>query len=62
MVYSCAWWQDGASDLAQAQEAKLALACRKLGLQPGMRVLDIGCGWAASWATPRNTMGCTASA
>ena len=45
MVYSCAWWQDGASDLAQAQEAKLALACRKLGLQPGMRVLDIGCGW-----------------
>jgi cyclopropane-fatty-acyl-phospholipid synthase len=42
--YSCAYWH-GASDLDQAQEAKLDLVCRKLGLKPGMTVLDIGCGW-----------------
>ncbi|RPE81874.1 cyclopropane fatty acyl phospholipid synthase [Vulcaniibacterium tengchongense] len=49
LVYSCGYWRgrDGAplQDLDSAQEAKLDLACRKLGLQPGMRVLDIGCGW-----------------
>jgi len=44
MVYSCAYWND-AKDLATAQEAKLDLICRKLRLEPGMRVLDIGCGW-----------------
>ncbi len=48
MVYSCAYWRrDGREldDLGQAQEAKLDLVCRKLGLEPGMRLLDIGCGW-----------------
>jgi cyclopropane-fatty-acyl-phospholipid synthase len=44
LVYSCGYWRR-AGDLDQAQEAKLDLVCRKLGLQPGMRVLDIGCGW-----------------
>jgi cyclopropane-fatty-acyl-phospholipid synthase len=44
MVYSCAYWRD-AGDLDAAQEAKLDLVCRKLGLRPGMRVLDIGSGW-----------------
>lgn len=44
MVYSCGYWR-GADTLDAAQEAKLDLVCRKLGLQPGMRVLDIGCGW-----------------
>ena len=44
MVYSCGYWRD-AETLDQAQEAKLDLVCRKLGLRPGMRVLDIGCGW-----------------
>ena len=44
MVYSCGYWRE-ADDLDSAQEAKLDLVCRKLGLRPGMRVLDIGCGW-----------------
>jgi cyclopropane-fatty-acyl-phospholipid synthase len=44
LVYSCGYWRE-AGDLDDAQEAKLDLVCRKLGLQPGMRVLDIGCGW-----------------
>lgn len=44
MVYSCAYWRD-AANLDEAQEAKLDLICRKLGLQPGDRILDIGCGW-----------------
>ncbi|MCG8276766.1 cyclopropane fatty acyl phospholipid synthase [Stenotrophomonas sp. NLF4-10] len=44
LVYSCGYWRD-AGNLDDAQEAKLDLICRKLGLRPGMRVLDIGCGW-----------------
>jgi len=46
MNYSCAYWKD-ALTLDEAQENKLELICRKLSLQPGMRVLDIGCGWGA---------------
>lgn len=46
MVYSCAYWKD-ASNLDDAQEAKLDLICRKLGLRPGDSVLDIGCGWGS---------------
>jgi len=44
LVYSCAYWRN-ADSLDAAQEAKLDLVCRKLQLQPGMRVVDIGCGW-----------------
>lgn len=44
LVYSCGYWQT-AKDLDAAQEAKLELVFRKLGLKPGMRILDIGCGW-----------------
>lgn len=44
LVYSCGYWRE-ADNLDDAQEAKLDLICRKLGLRPGMRVLDIGCGW-----------------
>lgn len=45
MAYTCAYWRGGASTLEEAQTAKLDLVCRKLTLAPGMRVLDIGCGW-----------------
>jgi len=44
MVYSCAYWKT-AKNLDEAQEAKLELSCQKLMLKPGMKVLDIGCGW-----------------
>lgn len=51
MNYSCALW-DRARTLDEAQEHKLALISRKLGLRPGMTLLDIGCGWGgfAKWA------------
>jgi cyclopropane-fatty-acyl-phospholipid synthase len=73
MVYTCAYWTRAASaphgegpqagkdaqTLEAAQEAKLDLVCRKVGLKPGMRVLDLGCGWGgfASWAAEK--YGCT---
>ncbi|MHA6202877.1 cyclopropane fatty acyl phospholipid synthase [Dyella soli] len=44
LVYSCGYWAQ-ADNLDDAQVAKLDLICRKLRLQPGQRVLDIGCGW-----------------
>ncbi|HET7331752.1 cyclopropane fatty acyl phospholipid synthase [Dyella sp.] len=44
MMYSCGYWAN-ATNLDDAQEAKLDLIYRKLQLKPGMRVLDIGCGW-----------------
>jgi len=47
MTYSCGLWSGGASTLSEAQEAKLDLICRKLQLEPGMRLLDIGCGWGS---------------
>lgn len=47
MIYSCGYWKDAAT-LDEAQEAKLDLVCRKLELAPGMRVLDIGCGWGGT--------------
>ncbi|MCF7990619.1 MAG: cyclopropane fatty acyl phospholipid synthase [Thiohalocapsa sp.] len=46
MSYSCGYWAD-ARDLDQAQQAKLALTCRKLDLTPGQRLIDIGCGWGS---------------
>jgi len=49
MVYSCAYWTDDRPGygLADAQRDKLELVSRKLGLRPGMRLLDVGCGWGA---------------
>ena len=47
MIYSCAYWRN-AETLDEAQERKLDLVARKLRLEPGMKVLDIGCGWGGS--------------
>ncbi len=44
MIYSSAYWKK-AKNLDEAQEAKLDMICKKLELKPGMKVLDIGCGW-----------------
>jgi cyclopropane-fatty-acyl-phospholipid synthase len=45
MTYTCACFPAEDSSLEEAQEHKYDLVCRKLGLQPGMRLLDVGCGW-----------------
>ena len=47
LTYSCALWSRGATTLEEAQRAKLELSCAKLALEPGMRMLDIGCGWGS---------------
>ncbi len=65
MVYTCAYWKN-ADTLDAAQEAKLDLVCRKIGLRAGARVLDLGCGWAgfASFAAENygaNVVGYTVS-
>ncbi|UCF36303.1 MAG: cyclopropane fatty acyl phospholipid synthase [Acidobacteriota bacterium] len=54
MNYSCGYWKE-ANSLDEAQEAKLDLICRKMSITPGMRVLDIGCGWGgfAKYAAQR---------
>jgi cyclopropane-fatty-acyl-phospholipid synthase len=58
MIYSCAYWRD-AGDLDAAQEAKLALIRHKLQLEPGMRVLDIGCGWGGAAKYLAERAGCS---
>ncbi len=45
MIYTCAYFRDWNNSLDQAQHDKLDMICRKLRLQPGERMLDIGCGW-----------------
>lgn len=65
LTYSCGYWKD-ARNLDEAQENKLDLICRKIGLQAGQRVLDIGCGWGsfAAFAAERygaNVVGVTVS-
>jgi len=46
MLYTCGYWKD-ANDLDKAQEDKLELVCRKINLEPGMKVLELGCGWGS---------------
>ena len=45
MTYTCACYPEDEATLEEAQAHKYDLICRKLGLQPGMRLLDVGCGW-----------------
>jgi len=44
-MYTCAYWKEGTQTLEQAQQNKIEHVCRKLRLQPGESVVDIGCGW-----------------
>jgi cyclopropane-fatty-acyl-phospholipid synthase len=57
MTYSCAVFERPDATLEEAQQAKHAMVARKLGLRPGMRVLDIGCGWGA-FALHAARLGC----
>lgn len=59
MQYSCAWFRD-TDDLAQAQREKMDLICRKLGLEKGMSLLDIGCGWGGLARHAAEHYGCRA--
>ena len=45
MIYSCAYFKRPGADINEAQRDKLTYVCRKLRLQPGEKLLDIGCGW-----------------
>ncbi len=47
LTYSCAVWTDTTATLEEAQAAKHELVCQKLALEPGMRLLDVGCGWGS---------------
>lgn len=58
MMYSCGYWQK-AKNLDDAQIAKMDLICKKLKLKPGMRVLDIGCGWGGFLEYAAKTYGIT---
>lgn len=46
LVYTCGYWKN-ADNLDDAQEAKLDLVCRKIGARPGMKILELGCGWGS---------------
>ena len=58
LQYSCAYF-NGTDDLGDAQRRKMDLICRKLGLKPGMRLLDIGCGWGGFAKFAAGQYGCT---
>jgi cyclopropane-fatty-acyl-phospholipid synthase len=57
MIYSCGYWRE-AGTLDAAQEAKLILIANKLGLEPGMKVLDVGCGWGGAAQFFAEKFGC----
>jgi cyclopropane-fatty-acyl-phospholipid synthase len=60
MVYSCGYWPQADTTLDEAQDAKHELICRKLGLRPGMRLLDVGCGWGGLVIHAARTSGVSA--
>ncbi len=47
LKYSCAWWPEGVSSLADAEDAMLELTRERAGVEDGMSVLDLGCGWGS---------------
>jgi len=47
LKYSCCYWPDGAAGLDAAEDAMLHLTCERAGLEDGMEVLDLGCGWGS---------------
>jgi len=60
LTYSCAYWEN-ADNLERAQENKLEMICRKLRLQAGEKLLDIGCGWGGFMAYAIRHYGVTAT-
>ena len=58
MQYTCAYWK-GAHTLAEAQEQKLELICRKLQLRKGDRILELGCGWGGFAQYAASKYGCS---
>lgn len=64
MQYTCAYWSAPTQPktLAEAQDAKLDLVCRKLGLKPGMTVLELGCGWGGFARFAAEKYGCHVTA
>lgn len=59
MTYSCGYWDDASDNLNEAQYRKCDLVARKLGLESGMRVLDVGCGWGTFAAHAASNYGVT---
>jgi cyclopropane-fatty-acyl-phospholipid synthase len=57
MNYTCAYWKN-ASNLDEAQEAKLDLVCRKIGAKPSMQILEFGCGWGSFAKFAAEKYGC----
>jgi cyclopropane-fatty-acyl-phospholipid synthase len=47
LKYSAAWWPEGVTTLAEAEEAMLELTCRRAGIADGQDVLELGCGWGS---------------
>lgn len=47
LKYSCGLWEDSAASLDESEEAMLRLTCERAGIENGMRVLDLGCGWGS---------------
>lgn len=63
LKYSCAWYPNARATLDEAEEAMLTLSCERAGIEDGMRVLDLGCGWGsmALWIG-RHYPNCTVTA
>ena len=47
LKYSSCWWEEGITNLGEAEEAMLRLSCARAGVRDGMRLLDLGCGWGS---------------